>query len=174
MTHVPQARLVLQDAMFIRDKLEHEVGVTEWRLYWILAVVLLRSVGHVLDRVDGAHDARVKGASRTLHGDWKTLPEHAIFRDFIEDERNNILKEYTFSMTEGPVPVLAYLQSQDGFDTVRQFLIEENIYRPLCSGPYEGEDGRTVLDDAVEWWHVQLAEVDRIVASAAPGNQDEF
>lgn len=47
---------------------------------------------------------------------------------------------------------MAYLQSQDGFDVVRQFLIEENLYRPMSAGTFEGEDGRTLLDEAIEWW----------------------
>lgn len=50
MTRVPKARLVLQDAMFVREKLEGELGHVEWRLYLVLAVVLLRAVGHVLGK----------------------------------------------------------------------------------------------------------------------------
>jgi hypothetical protein len=162
-TKVPHARLVLQDAMYVREKLENETGRIEWRLFWILAVVLLRAVGHVLDKVDGAADPKVKKAANDLHRSWRTGADHAIFRDFIEHERNNILKEYEFEMTEGPVPIMAILQSHDGFDVVRQFLIEENIYRPMSSGAFEGEDGRTLLDEAIAWWAAQLEAVDRAV-----------
>lgn len=167
-TAVPKARLVLQDAMYVRDKLEAEVGYIEWRLYWVLAVVLLRAVGHVLDKVDGANNATVRTASRRLHQHWKASEEHAIFRDFIERERNNILKEYASEITEGPVPIMAYLQSQDGFDVVRQFLIEENIYRPMGSGAFEGEDGRTLLDEAIKWWATQLDAIDSAVHGTRP------
>lgn len=106
-------------------------------------------MGHVLDRVDGAADAKVKKAANDLHRLWRDGDGNAIFRDFIERERNNVLKEYAFDMTEEPVSIIAYLKSQDGFDVVRQFLIEENIYRPMESGAYEGEDGRTLLDEAI-------------------------
>jgi len=149
--------------MYVREKLENETGRIEWRLFWILAVVLLRAVGHVLDKVDGAADPKVKKAANDLHRSWRTGADHAIFRDFIEHERNNILKEYEFEMTEGPVPIMAILQSHDGFDVVRQFLIEENIYRPMSSGAFEGEDGRTLLDEAIAWWAAQLEAVDRAV-----------
>ncbi len=149
--------------MYVREKLENETGRIEWRLFWILAVVLLRAVGHVLDKVDGAADPKVKKAANDLHRSWRTGADHAIFRDFIEHERNNILKEYEFEMTEGPVPIMAILQSHDGFDVVRQFLIEENIYRPMSSGAFEGEDGRTLLDEAIAWWAAQLEAVDQAV-----------
>lgn len=162
-TAVPKARLVLQDAMYVRDKLETEVGHIEWRLYWVLAVVLLRAVGHVLDKVDGAKSTAVRAVAKSFHQAWKVADEHAIFRDFIERERNSILKEYASEITEGPVPIMAYLQSQDGFDVVRQFLIEENLYRPMSAGTFEGEDGRTLLDEAIEWWAKQLDEIDSTV-----------
>lgn len=159
-TKTPKARLVLQDVMFVRDKLETELGKIEWRLFWVLAVVLLRAVGHVLEKVDGAADPSVKHIANDLHRSWRIGNEHAIFRDFIERERNSILKEYASDVTDGPIPIMAHLQNHDGFDVVRQFLIEENLYRPMGSGAYEGEDGRTLLDDAIAWWAKQLAEID--------------
>ena len=164
-TFVPRARLVLQDAMYVRQKLEDETSVIEWRLGWVLAVVLLRAVGHVLVKVDGDAEPFVAPVAKALFQKWKSGDEHTIFRDFIEKERNSILKEYESEMTEGPVDVMAVLQSFDGYDTIRQALIEENIYRPLGDGPFAGEDGRTMLDDAIQWWAAQLAEVDRQVAA---------
>ncbi len=161
MTKVPKARLVLQDAMFVREKLETELGHVEWRLYWVLAVVLLRAVGHVLDKVDGANDISIKQKANTLHKSWRTGDENLIFRDFIERERNSILKEYESEITEGPVPIMAHLQSHDGFDVIRQFLIEENIYRPMGSGAYAGEDGRTLIDESIAWWARQLDTIDQ-------------
>lgn len=169
MTRVPKARLVLQDAMFVREKLENELGHIEWRLYWVLAVVLLRAVGHVLDKVDGSSNLAVKREANALHKSWRSGDENAIFRDFIERERNSILKEYESEITEGPVPIIAHLQQHDGFDVIRQFLIEENIYRPMGVGVFEGEDGRTLLDEAIAWWAHQLAEVDRRVAPSSEG-----
>jgi len=168
MTKVPKARLVLQDAMFVREKLENEIGHIEWRLYWVLAVVLLRAVGHVLDKVDGHNDPIVKRVAGELHKSWRSGEENAIFRDFIERERNSILKEYSSEITEGPVPIIAQLQRNDGFDVIRHFLIEENLYRPMESGAFAGEDGRTLLDEAIAWWVLQLGEIDSRTRAAAP------
>lgn len=165
MTVVGAARLVLQDVVYVRHILEDETRKVEWRLNWILVVVLLRTVGHVLNNVDGGASSEVKRLAKLLHSKWKENdPEHAIFRDFIERERNSIIKEYSFTMTDGPVPLMAVLQREDGFDIVRQVLLEENIYRPIGDGPYAGEDGRTLVDDAIEWWRLQLDFIDRAMA----------
>ena len=150
--------------MVVRDKLEHETGIVEWRLYWVLAVVLLRAVGHVLDKVDGASDPRVKRLAGIRYKSWRRGTENAIFRDFIEPERNNILKQYAPTISHGPVPIVAHLQAHDGFDLVRQFLIEENLYRPINAGTYEGEDGRALIDEAISWWVHQLSEIVNAIA----------
>lgn len=166
MTMVGAARVVLQDVIYVRNILEDEPRQVEWRLNWILAVVLLRSVGHVLNNVDGASSPEVKRLANKLHAEWKKdHPGHAIFRDFIERERNSIVKEYQFTMTAGPVPIIATIAQEDGFDTIRQALLEENIYRPMGDGPYQGEDGRTMIDDAIAWWKMQLDYIDRTVSS---------
>jgi hypothetical protein len=54
-----------------------------------------------------------------------------------------------------------HLQRNDGFSGIRQFLVEENIYRPVSGGTYAGEDGRTLIDEAIDWWLCQLDEIDR-------------
>lgn len=139
MTSVGAARVVLQDVVYVRHILEDETRRVEWRLNWILAVVLLRTVGHVLNNVDGGASRQVKLLANSLHSQWKgSDPTHAIFRDFIERERNSIVKEYAFTMTEGAVPLMAFIQRDDGLDVIRQTLLEENIYRPIAEGPYEG------------------------------------
>lgn len=165
MTKTAKARSVLQDVVFVRNKLEDESRHVEWRLYWILAVVLLRSVGHVLDKVDGSNDLCLKKEANALFKSWQTGDEHAIFRDFIDCERNSILKEYESNMSEGPIPVLLNLENKAGGDMIQQFLIEENIYRPMTSGIYEGEDGRTLIDEAIFWWESQLDKLDRITTN---------
>jgi hypothetical protein len=71
LTAVPAARLVLQDVMYVRAMLEDEPRHVEWRLSWILAVVLLRSVGHVLNNVDGTALPAVKALANKLHAEWK-------------------------------------------------------------------------------------------------------
>lgn len=114
-------------------------------------MVLLRAVGHVLDKVDGTNNLAVKTHANRLLKSWRTGDEHLIFREFIDKARNSILKEYQSKMTNGPAPIVAHLQSNDGFDTIRQFLLEENVYRPVSDGTFAREDGRTLIDEAINW-----------------------
>jgi hypothetical protein len=48
------ARLVLDDCRGALADLKEGVQGAEWRRRWIVTVVLLRAVGHVLEKVDGA------------------------------------------------------------------------------------------------------------------------
>ena len=150
------ARLVLADAKHVRERLENETDGREWRLAWALAVVLLRTVGDVLDKVDGVADRRVKSASAELYRSWKVGKENAIFRDFIKVERDCIVHEYLTSMTEGQIPVAVIGPDEEE----SPIWLDDEMYRPLGAGRYVGEDGRDVIDEAISWWERQLEEIE--------------
>jgi hypothetical protein len=89
------AREVLDDCRGAINSLIDGLQGREWRRCWILSVVLLRTIGHVLNKVDGAQSQAHRAA---IDRWWEDLnsrkPEPAIFRAFIEEERKLILKEY--------------------------------------------------------------------------------
>ena len=161
------ARKVLKDCKFILSKLENESDDQQWRIHWVAAVTLLRVVGHVLAKVDG-QTGRIRFASDQLYREWRSNnPAHEIFREFIEKERNNVLKEYAIGISEGPVPVVISFEDpvtgeMSGYELEP---IGENIYRPMTEGLYEGEDGRTLIELAIDWWDLQLNEIDRLALS---------
>lgn len=65
----------------------------EWKVFWVAGVATLRIIGHVLAKVDAASSAVHKAAINRLWGEWKDeRAEHMIFWDFIEEERDSILK----------------------------------------------------------------------------------
>ena len=104
----------------------------DWRVEWVAVVTLLRAVGHVLDKIDAAHSSSIRIAVDAAWRCWKSTDEtHAIFRDFIDRERNNVLKNYRFGavrrkrvvQTSGPV-------------------LEEGFYMPFEEREvFEMEDG---------------------------------
>ncbi|HUN99508.1 MAG TPA: hypothetical protein VMU69_25150 [Bradyrhizobium sp.] len=171
-----QARQVLFDCRVTLQLLEEKRDLQRWRVHWAAAVALIRAVGHVLDKVDG-RDQAVKQVAATMYRNWKgTDPEHLIFREFIEKERNNLLKEYEINihpLDDVPVVVQAVLCPPDGGEphmiAVDVMEMGDNVYRPMMEGPWEGDDAREVLTEAIEWWEGQLNAVDEIVARGRSG-----
>jgi hypothetical protein len=166
-----RARLVLEDCKLALELLENETDLRRWRLHWVSAIALIRAVGHVLDKVDGK-SKKVKDASRAAYARWTgNAAEHEIFREFIERERNIILKEYDFNLHPGeevPVAIPVTLKRlSDGaiVQAATVFPLDNNIYRPLLDGVREGDDARDVLSDAIEWWERELAAIEHEIAT---------
>jgi hypothetical protein len=164
-----KAREVLDDCRLALALLEDDVDVQRWRVHWAAAITLLRAVGHVLDKVDGA-DPLIKDAADSAFRRWKGQdPKHELFREFIERERNNLLKEYrtdVHPLVEVPIAIEMTTEPVGGGDPVRTCHIvdiRENVYRPLVDGPWTGDDARDVLGEAIAWWEDQLTSIDREV-----------
>lgn len=163
------ARSVLEDCYVALRMLEEETDLQRWRVHWAAAAALTRAVGHVLDKVDGARDPRIKKAAAHAFRRWKgNDPQHEIFREFIELQRNNILKEYRFEdhpLEEVDVAVIYTLRNSitgETKETAEVIPIGDNIYRPILAGYSEGNDARDVLSEALEWWAIELDKIDRV------------
>ena len=106
---------------------------TEWRLFWIAGIALLRTIGHVLAKVDATSSSDHNAAIDNAWIAWKAdTSGNAIFWDFIEKERNNLLKTYEFGAE--------LLQDEDGY------FVEFS----------DGEDAFQKFREAVYWWRHQL------------------
>lgn len=164
------ARQVLADCRVALSLLEDEKDLARWRVHWAAAVALLRAVGHVLDKVDG-QDPVVKEAAEAAFRRWKASdPDNEIFREFIDRERNNLLKEYRSDVHPlGDVSIaIEYVAKSPSGDLVKMRHlgeISESIYRPMIEGPWVGDDARDVLAEAIDWWEGELDEIDEEVQS---------
>lgn len=153
------ARKALRDLQVAHKLLEAEESAERFRVHWIAAVALCRAVGHVLQKIDSNASPKLKNAISQIYATWKTKPEvHYIFFEFIEDERNAVLKEYEFGFLSGPVDLVVL---PSGFTST----LEDNMFCPLSSGRFAGEDCRDVLELAINWWQAQLSQIDTIVAT---------
>lgn len=164
------ARKVLGDCQIALSLLEEEADVHRWRIHWAGAVALIRAVGHVLDKVDG-RDMHIKGAASAAFSRWKSAdPKHHIFREFIERERNNLLKEYHSDVHPlAEVGLVLELASQPAGDgevekSCQIAEIGENLFKPFLDGPWEGEDARDVLAEAIAWWDSELLVIEQEAA----------
>ena len=151
------ARRVLDDCKAALDMLQDEEDERRWRVLWAGAMALLRAVGHVLRNVD-ATDPRVRPAVDAAWARWKDdRLNNAVFWEFIEEERNNILKEYRFSVLDSAEVGLVAHETP--------FVLGENLCRPLADGFGMGEDARDVFDEALKWWEAELSHIEAALGS---------
>lgn len=170
------ARQILADCEIALEMLEAEQDLVRWRVQWAGALALLRAVGHVLYKVDGA-DPKVRRQVDIAYDRWKSQKrENAIFWEFIEQERNNILKEYRFNLhplDHVDVAVMLTAQQPETGKIVQIpeiIPIGENIYRPVLDGYGEGDDARDVYREALDWWNAELAAIERALSESSDAN----
>lgn len=149
---IQRAWEVLADCKHAYELLEKESRADTFRVLWVAGVALSRAVGHVLQKVDGASDDATKEAVERAYALWKSnKPANAIFWDFVEEERNQVLKQYELGILAGPIDIVA---AND------RFTLDEQIFCPLAGGPFAGEDCRDVLKLAIDWWERQLEDIE--------------
>lgn len=121
------ARAPLAAARLVAQRLEDHDDDTDFRINWVALCALLRTVGHVLDKVDGASSETHRRTILRRWQDWKANPEqYAILWEFIEDERNAILKEYRVGYQERDVWV-----GVDGPEGYEAHVLSSGEYRPM-------------------------------------------
>ncbi len=148
------ARKVLADCMTAHDLLDIESDAARFRVLWVSGVALLRSVGHVLQKVDAKQTPKIAEAVNAAWRRWNADKEtNAIFWEFIEEERNNILKEYEFGFLSGPIDVLVTPDNE-------LFVLDDYLFCPIAGGRFSGEDCRDILADAIAWWERELSTID--------------
>lgn len=126
-----------QGIYFVLRHTEVDEGRTEWKIFWVAGVATLRIVGHVLDKVDCCSSDVHKAEINRLWVEWKAdRAEHTIFWDFIEEERNSILKTYKFGAE--------LVEDDDGADVVFS----------------DGDSAFGKFGDALYWWRAQLEKLE--------------
>lgn len=158
------ARAVLYDCeqAFIELRAANQENL---RRRWLTMLTLLRSVGYVLKKID----SRTSDAHRfVIHKKWdeanagKSRCEPPILWGFIEQERNNVLKQYEFgvrgsliieiSSPPAPIPVGTNYDIEPKFDVW-----------PLIAGRFAGEQPFVVVQQAIEYWREYLDDVEQAV-----------
>ena len=152
--------------------LEGEENEQRWRVLWAGAIALLRTVGHVLQKVDGK-DPALRPLVDSAYNRWKANRSgNAVYWEFVEKERNNILKEYRFHVHEaGEVDVVVTRDVVDddaGHTSTMEgvFTLKDNLFRPITDGFGQGEDARDIYSEAMKWWHSELSRIEAQLAAA--------
>jgi hypothetical protein len=148
------ARDVLEDCEQALGMLQVEDSFDKFRVIWVAAIAQVRAVGHVLHKVDGERNPKLKRIIEETYSKWKKNKEdNAIFWDFIENERNSVLKQYEFGFLFGPIGVITPAEQEP-------MELDEGLFCPILEGRYQGKDCRDVLADAIKWWKNELSAIE--------------
>jgi hypothetical protein len=165
-----RTRAILDGCCHLLSELRQNPREASWRTRWFAALVMLRAVGHVLEHeTKSSTVAAVRAAAQRWWNNLKQLePEPAIFWQFIYDDRNALLKEYSFTQTESPDRLarregragrssanMMFLLSPLGVD----MFVERPSYEMVLS-PFIGRDARDVVEEAIQWWEQQLQAIE--------------
>lgn len=147
--------------------LEHEEHEQRWRILWVAAMALVRSVGHVLRNVD-REDPRARPLIDAAWERWNAEKSaNKVFWEFIENERNNILKEYQFSVLDSAVVGLVVVGgSEEPGHALAYETLPDNLFRPIEQGYGTGEDARDIYRDALQWWDAELSRIEAGLAAS--------
>jgi hypothetical protein len=156
------AREVLADCRGALEELTDGVQGPTWRRRWITSVVLLRAVGHVLEKVDGARSPNHKEAiSHWWLGIKSTRPNPAIFWRFIEEERNTIAKEYQTNAGQGVTVQLSGIELNLSTGEQKADPPRPPMYHyTMNAGHFKDRDQRELLREAIQWWEAELDGID--------------
>jgi hypothetical protein len=146
------ARDVLEDCRGVVDEIGGGVQGRAWRRRYITAVVLLRTVGYVLAKVDAKFSIAHKNAIDNAWVDLqRTRPQPEIFWSFIDSERQNIIHEYEIGAGQGATVHLGQEKPTE-------------LHYTLTTGPFAGRDQHAVLCLAIDWWEQYLSGIDQVIA----------
>jgi hypothetical protein len=157
-----KARAVLSDCKLALEELRVAIADRSKdyvRIRWFTCLALLRAVGHILHKVDGASlSSKQRNKSDELFRKWKNEP---IFKNFIEEERNLILKEYKCLIDITQKKEEFYLVTESGDrivteqgDAIVGASLKETIDK--ISGYSKNCPPDQIIDDAINWWEKSL------------------
>lgn len=152
---VLRARKVLDDCKHALSLLEDVTEPDTFRVLWVSGIALARTVGHVLKKIDSVNDPEVNKAVAQVYDSWKKdRSGNIIFWEFIEQERNRVLKQYEMNFIEGAVDIVA---------NDKVYTLDECLYCPIADGVFGGEDCRDMIEESIKWWDRQLNHIEQLI-----------
>lgn len=160
---VARAQLDFIRELIARFKREESVmrPVTDYQSQYIAIIALLRSVGHVFEKVD-CDDVDRRRYCKERWSVWKQDP---IFDDFIQPTRNSLLKEFKGGLklqdaVFGPVVFVAEPSIPGGVSYVAAFdasRLRDSVNQPVLPK----------LEAAVDFWARCLEEAETAFGEAS-------
>jgi len=165
-----KSREVYSDCCYARDEFSLAIKSGDYKkakVMWFSCLTLLRAIGHVLHKVDSKQYG--KPFSDKLQDRFKSWKkDEEIYKDFIEKERNQILKEYSSSILVKQSTQQEVITTTDGEpittsdgDLITAEITLQSLVK--AHGHLAGETPLTVLNQAIDWWDKQLEFFESVV-----------
>ena len=150
-----KAHEVLHDAEFALELLEQcENNRRQFRILIVACMTLLKTVGQVL--VNKNADSSIKRITQEYFHELKiNRDKNKIFFEFVERERNLIIHEYSANLEENDIEIV-YMDGNEA----KAFNLGD-LYHCLADDEvFDGQDVRDLIGEAIEWWKVQLKNIE--------------
>jgi hypothetical protein len=156
---------VLADCERLLSEFDGNLQKPIWRAQWVGLVALLRAVGHVLAKVDVKASVAARVAiDEAWSGLQRTKPEPRIFWQFIETERNNVLKAYAFAPGVNVTLRLGAVWSNVATGESGSSPGGPASYEPFMScGPFKGREPTDLCREAIDFWREYLDGIERTI-----------
>ena len=156
------ARYVLNDCEEALLELEKRPAGATWRIRWVAACTLLRTVGDVLESVDQQnikkHPPELIRAIKEYRATLKNKDvEPGKYWNQIREQAKGLIHFYDFQARQG---VSVQLSDEINPDTGIPLAEITGRTYDIVSGPFEGMDQRDFLREAISWWDEQLSEIE--------------
>jgi hypothetical protein len=170
------ARVVLGRAEYMLTELRAESQGIAWESKLSASIALLRSVGHTLHRTDSQSSLNLKQA---IDSWWtnimaaKANKDPKIFWEFIDEERNLILKEGELRAGQSVMVRVVGAQATalaageiPPTPPPQQSPTATHSYH-MTGGSFAGRDPHDLVEEAIKWWRGELETIEKN-AKASP------
>ena len=166
------AREVLRDCERLLAAIRPDMPGDLWPPRWAGLVTLLRTIGQVLDKVDGKASAEAERVIKeTFDQTKRTKPKPRIFWEFIKTERDNVVKQYELGVRMNTIlrPGTGRLNLSTGKEKwTRGRKARFQAY--MHSGAFRGRDALRLCRDAIAFWRRYLDRIDARVQKLQKGH----
>ena len=160
-----RAWIPLHDCSLAISRLEQCSDTQPWRVEYVSAVTLLRSVGHVLANIDAGSNPVIKSHLTKIWDEVnKDRERFSIFWRFIKGERDRVLKTYEFGVTGFDFADPAILRFDEDGNLVEWpegsrtlYLTDELDQISSYSLPM---DAPSLMREGVQFWHEILTDLE--------------
>jgi hypothetical protein len=165
------SREVLERCDYLLTELRAEPKGIAWQAKLSATIALLRSVGHILERESKASKSFETAVKQWWKGLKQRKPKPEIFWQFMEDERNLILKEgqlragQSVAITLVGATVIALAGDQVAPPPAPQQSPQAIYSYHMNDGPFSGRDPRELVAEAIMWWRTELQAIEKIASS---------